>query len=244
MNEISRFINGGDSFFNQRHPLLKLFLGGAFLAAVFLPPDFFPETVLLKLALLLLFGGLAGVFKSPSGWIRVNIFWGSFMLFLLAVTAGKGLVSQNELRLGPVLSIAGRSFWIVNVIFLWARGFQYRELIYLGEIFRVPRRITTQVLLIFIIFGKLMGEFRLVPRVWKVRGVHSASFHSKLRLLPALLRSVLMRTTRFARRLEMALFSRGFGGGLYTFFSRDWQRADTLTLGGALLILSLSLTIA
>jgi hypothetical protein len=39
MNEISRFLNGGDSFLNRRHPLLKLFLGGAVLTALLLPPE-------------------------------------------------------------------------------------------------------------------------------------------------------------------------------------------------------------
>ncbi len=236
MNGYPPILSGGESFISSRHPLLKVLIGLGLLVIYFIVPDRYPPAVAAKVGILILLWITAG---GPARWkslARIIILLTGFLLILLICTVLGKLVS-NQGDLSFFREMVFKSFWTVTISFLVAGTIDYRECIYLARIMRIPRTISSQVLLVILIWGKLFKEFFRVPQAWKSRGITSRYLRRHPGMIAGLLKVVLLRVTRQAIRLELSLVSRGFTGRLYTCFNASWSPVDSLTLLGVMVLI-------
>ena len=158
-----------------------------------------------------------------------------FVILFLCTILGDLMTDRGDLTFFREMVI--KSIWTVMITFLIGGTIDYRECIYLSRILKIPRNISSQVLLVILIWGKLFKEFSRVPSAWKSRGITSRYLRRHPVMIAGLLKVVLFRVTRQAARLELSLVSRGFSGGLYTCFTASWSPVDSLTLLGTAAIL-------
>ena len=204
--------------------MLKLITAAGLLIIYYFIPDQSLLVVGVKLGLIIIIAIFTPGFSSLKSWTRVLAFLAAFLFLIYSVTY-LGILVSGKGNLVHLRRLALKSFWMVNISFLFTISFHYRELIYLFQTLKVPPALSAQVLLIFLIWSKLFAEFRQVPLVWKSRGVTAGMAGKKGRLVLDLLKVVLLRTLRGAARLERALLSRGFGGRLYTFWRKGERSA-------------------
>jgi len=214
MNELARFPAPRSSFLSRCHPGCKFILALLLLLAYLFIPDRSAPVVAVKLVLIILLAFFSGGFSRWRNWLRVLLFLASFLILIYSVTYLGGILSGagNLIRLHR---LALKSFWMVNISFLFTISFCYRELIYLARVWRVPPFLSSQVLIIFLVWSKLAAEFSRVPLAWKCRGAGGV----RAGLLINMLKVVLLRTLRRASCLERSFLSRGFEGEFYTFWS-------------------------
>ncbi|MDP8214846.1 MAG: energy-coupling factor transporter transmembrane component T [Candidatus Euphemobacter frigidus] len=239
MNELSLPLTIVPSYLGGRHPLLKVLVGAGLLAVFLLIPDRTPAVVAGKGVIIVLLWLGTGGFSRLEGCFRVLLFLFSFLgiifIFTLLGDAVSGTAGMALFR-----RLAIKSIWAATISFLIAGAINYRECIYLSRILKIPSPISSQMLLVILIWGKLFEEFRHVPAAWKSRGLSSRYLKRHPELIARLLKMVLLRTVRQASRLELSFLGRGFAGKLYTFFTASWSTLDSLTLiGTAALLLEL-----
>ena len=217
MNGVSNIFAGRPSFLGRRPPFLKLSLA-AFLFAVYLSlPDRSLPVAAAKLLGVIALGMAASGFSRPKSWGRILLYLAGFLTVLFCLTAlGGWLTGRGDYRYFRNLAL--KCFWVTNISYLLAASFHYRELVYLADLLKVPPVVSSQVLLIFLVWGKFFEEFRRVPLAWKSRGLTPRFLRRNPGLILNLLKVVLHRAVRRAYRLEQALLSRGFDGRLYTFW--------------------------
>ena len=229
-------VSGTPSFLGDLHPLLRLAGALGFCLVFLLLPDRSCGIVIVKLALIALLGALAGGFKTPGGWpvvlIAFGLFWG---IVILLSTAGSYL--QDRPYQFDLFKAIAKSFWTVNIIYLFGRTMRDRELIYLARALRLPPNFAAQVNLTLFSWEKLAAEFRKVPAAWASRGITAGLLRRRPRMLIDLLGVVFRRTMAKAAALERALVSRGFSGRLYTLYSPRWDSGDSLGAVFGLLVL-------
>ena len=169
--------------------------------------------------------------------IRILLLLSGFLgILLLCTILGKLVTDQGNLIF--FREMVFKSFWTVTISFLIGGTIQYRECVYFSRVLKIPQAISTQILLVILIWGKLFKEFFRVPLAWKSRGITSRYLRRHPGMIAGLLKVVLFRVTRQATRLELSLVSRGFTGSLYTCFSASWSPMDSLTLLGVLVMIS------
>ncbi len=217
---------GRPSFFGRRRPLFKLPVAAVLLAVFLLVPDRSLSVVIAKFVGLIALGLAASGFSHPKNWGRVLLYLVGFLGTLICLTAlGGWLTGRGEFRYFKDLAL--KCFWVTNISYLLAASFHYRELVYLAARLKVPAAISSQVLLIFLVWGKFFEEFRRAPLAWKSRGLTSRSLRRRRGLILKLLKVVFHRTVRRAHRLEQPLLSRGFDGRLFTFWEPDSKNSNT-----------------
>jgi len=225
------------SFVTARHPLLKVLMGAGLLVTFLIIPDH-PRSVIAAKGgiLILLWLGTGGAARWKS-LFRVFIGLAGFLGILFICTIlGQLLSGQGSLTIFRDMVI--KSCWTVTVTFLIAGTIHYRECVYLSQILKIPQAISSQVLLIILIWGKLFNEFSRVPLAWKGRGITPRYLRRHPGMIAGLLKVVLFRVICQATRLELSLVSRGFTGRLYTCFATSWALADSLTLLGVAVMIS------
>jgi len=243
MNHNLPILSIGRSFLTSRHPLLKVVIGIGLLLVFFIIPDH-PRSVIAAKGgiLILLWLGTGGAARWKS-LFRVLLGLAGFLgIFLLCTILGKFVSDQGSLAIFREMVL--KSFWTVTISFLIAGTIHYRECVYLSRILKIPQTISSQVLLIILIWGKLFKEFSRVPLAWKGRGITPLYLRRHPGMIAGLLKVVLFRVTCQATRLEMSLVSRDFTGRLYTCFAASWAVADSLTLLGVAVLISSLLLIS
>ncbi|MEA1927044.1 MAG: CbiQ family ECF transporter T component [Candidatus Auribacterota bacterium] len=172
--------------------------------------------------------------RGPARWknlLRIILLLSGFLgILLLCTILGKLVTDQGNLTF--FREMVFKSFWTVTISFLIGGTIHYRECVYLSRVLRIPQTISTQILLVILIWGKLFAEFFRVPLAWKSRGITSRYLRRHPGMIAGLLKVVLFRVTRQATRLELSLVSRGFTGRLHTCFTASWSPVDSLTLLG------------
>lgn len=239
MNELSLPLTAVPSYLAGRHPLLKVLVGAGLLTVFLLLPDRTPAVVAGKGAIIVLLWLCTGGFSRLEGCFRVLLFLLSFLGIIFIFTLlGDLFAGAASLEFFRRLTL--KSIWAVTISFLIAGTIDFRECIYLGHILKFPPSISSQLLLVILIWGKLFEEFRHVPAAWKSRGLTSRYLKRHPGLIAGLLKMVLLRSVRQASRLELSFLGRGFAGKLYTFFTASWSTLDSLILiGTAALLLGL-----
>jgi len=237
MNGYPPLLSVGRSFLSSRHPLLKVLIGIGLLAVFFIIPDYSLSVAAAKGGvLILLWFGTGG----PARWkslLRILLLLSGFLgIILLCTILGKLVTDQGNLTF--FRDMVFKSFWTVTISFLIGGTIHFRECIYLSRILKIPQTISTQILLVILIWGKLFKEFFRVPLAWKSRGISSRYLSRHPGMIAGLLKVVLFRVIRQATRLELSLVSRGFIGRLYTCFTASWKPVDSLTLLGVAAMLS------
>jgi hypothetical protein len=224
------------SFVTSRHPLLKVLIGVGLLVAFFIIPDHPLSVIAAKGGILILLWLGTGGSARWKSLFQVFLGLAGFLgIFLLCTILGKLVSDQGSLTVFREMVL--KSFWTVTISFLIAGTIHYRECVYLSRILKIPQAISSQVLLIILIWGKLFKEFSRVPLAWKSRGITSRYLRRHPGMIAGLLKVVLFRITRQATRMEFALSSRGFSGRLYTCATAIWSPVDSLTLLGVGIIL-------
>lgn len=236
MNEYPPLLSVGRSFITSRHPLLKVLIGIGMLAVFFIIPDHSLSVVAAKVGILiLLWLGTGG----PARWkslLRIFLILSGFLgVLLLCTIMGKLVTDQGNLNFFGEMVF--KSFWTVTISFLIGGTIDYRECIYLSRTLNISQTISSQVLLVILIWGKLFKEFSRVPSAWKSRGITSRYLRRHPGMIAGLLKVVLFRVIRQATRLELSLVSRGFTGRLYTCFTASWSPVDSLTLLGITVVI-------
>ncbi|HDL65090.1 MAG TPA: hypothetical protein ENH12_06865 [Proteobacteria bacterium] len=237
MNGFPPLLSVERSFVSTRHPLLKVLIGIALLVVFFIIPDQSISVIAAKGGvLIILWFGTGG----PARWksiIRILLLLSGFLgILLLCTILGKLVTDQGNLIF--FREMVFKSFWTVTISFLIGGTIHYRECVYFSRVLKIPQAISTQILLVILIWGKLFKEFFRVPLAWKSRGITSRYLRRHPGMIAGLLKVVLFRVTRQATRLELSLVSRGFTGSLYTCFSASWSPMDSLTLLGVLVMIS------
>ncbi len=237
MNGLPPLLSVGRSFVSSRHPLLKVLIGITLLVVFFIIPDQSISVIAAKGGVLIILWFGAG---GPARWksiIRILLILSGFLgILLLCTILGKLVTDQGNLIF--LREMVFKSFWTVTISFLISGTIHYRECIYLSRILKIPQAVSTQILLVILIWGKLCKEFFRVPLAWKSRGLTSRYLRRHPGMIAGLLKVVLFRVTRQATRLELSLVSRGFAGRLYTCFSASWSPVDSLTLLGVTVMIS------
>jgi energy-coupling factor transporter transmembrane protein EcfT len=232
MDEIRHFFSESASGLSKRHPLFKLLLGAGLLAVCLGVPDRSPAVVILKLGLIAGLGASTAIYTRWGSWLRALLLLAGFLLVLFAAT-GIGIWITGKGNLDRLGRLALRSFWAVNISFLIAMSFHFRETVYLSALLKIPAFISSQVLLIFHIWRKLLNEFRQVPLAWRSRGIGSGRIGKDPKSITMLLKVIFLRTVHRVGRLERALLNRGFDGEFFTFWGKPWLKSDTLALAVA-----------
>ena len=241
MNGYPPLLSVGRSFISSRHPLLKISIGIGFLAIFFIIPDSSLPVAAVKLGILILLWLVTGGSPRWKSLFRILLLLSGFLgiLFLCTIL---GALATDQGNMTFFREMVFKSFWMVTISFLIGGTIEYRECIYLSRILKIPPMISSQILLVILIWGKLFKEFSRVPLAWRGRGISSRYLRRHPGMIAGLLKVVLFRVTCQATRLELSLVSRGFTGRLYTCFTSSWSLIDSLTLlGVAIIIFSLFL---
>lgn len=237
MNGYLPLFSVGRSFVSSLHPLLKVLIGISLLAVFFIIPDHSLSVGAAKGGILILLWSATGGLARWKSILRILLLLSGFMAILLLFTILSKLV-MDQGNLAFFREMVLKSFWTVIISFLICGTIHYRECIYLSRILRIPQTISSQILLVILIWAKLFQEFVRVPLAWKSRGITSRYLRRHPVMIAELLKVVLFRVIRQANRLELSLVSRGFTGRLYTCFSASWNSVDSLTLLGVTVMIS------
>jgi energy-coupling factor transporter transmembrane protein EcfT len=236
MNGYPPLLSVGRSFVSSLHPLLKVLIGIGLLTAFFIIPDQSLSLVAAKGGVLLLLWFETGGLARWKSLLRILFLLSGFLgILFLCTVLGKLMTDQGNLTF--FREMVFKSFWTVTISFLISGTIHFRECIYLSRFLKIPQAVSTQVLLVILIWGKLFQEYFRVPLAWKSRGITSRYLRRHPVMIAGLLKVVLFRVTRQATRLELSLVSRGFTGRLYTCFSASWKPVDSLTLLGVMVML-------
>lgn len=235
MNEYPPLLKVERSFITSRHPLLKILLGLGLWLVFFIIPDRHLLVITWKMIVLILIFFATG---GPARWkslLRILLFLIVFLAVIFFCTLLGNLVT-NRGNLIFFRQMVLKSSWTVLIAFLIGGTIHYRECVYLGRILRIPPAISSQLLLVILIWGKLFKEFIRVPEAWKSRGITARYLKKHPGMIGELLKVVLYRITIQADRLELTLLSRGFAGRLYTCYTASWTSLDSVTLLAAMII--------
>jgi len=236
MNGYPPLLTVGRSFVTGLHPLLKALMGAGLLMAFLIIPDYPRPVIAAKVAILiLLWLGTGGTARWKS-LFRVFIGLAGFLGILLVCTV-LGQIFSDQGSFAIFRDMVLKSFWTVTITFLIAGTIHYRECVYLSRILKIPQAISSQVLLIILIWGKFFNEFSRVPLAWKARGITPQYLRRHPGMIAGLLKVVLFRVTCQATRLELSLVSRGFNGRLYTCSTAIWSSLDSMILMGFMIMI-------
>jgi len=236
MARISDFIQG---FWRRRHPWSRLAAIGLALAFFLLTPDRGAGTLSLKILLAAALILIPSRFEARR-WLKMFLPWASFTLLVGAATLISSIFSGNPAPFSSpgfraFITLALRSFWLVNAAFSASLSFSYPELVFLARRLPFGGHAASQVLLVVMTWSKLLAEFGHVPLAWKSRGL-KRGLPRPARAARCLFQAALLRSLDKAYRLEIALIGRGFRGRFYTLWTSEWKAADSLFLAAAAMV--------